>query len=32
VDRAGVVRMYAPTRLSEAALSKMIEEVLAEAS
>jgi len=31
VDRAGVVRMYAPTRLSEAALSKMIEEVLAEA-
>ncbi len=31
VDRKGVVRLYAPTRLSEAALSTRIEEVLAEA-
>ena len=30
VDRAGVVRVYAPTRLTEAALSRRIEEVLAE--
>ncbi len=31
IDRKGVVRMYAPTRLSEAELSKRIETVLAEA-
>jgi thioredoxin-related protein len=31
VDRKGKVRLYAPTRLSEAELSKRIEEVLAEA-
>lgn len=31
VDRKGIVRMYTPTRLSEAELSKRIEEVLAEA-
>lgn len=31
IDRKGVVRMYAPTRLSEAELSKRIEAVLAEA-
>ena len=31
VDRRGVVRLYAPTRLSEAELSRRIEEVLAEA-
>ena len=31
VDRAGKVRLYTPTRLSEAELSKRIEEVLAEA-
>ena len=31
VDRAGVVRFYTPTRLTEAALSRRIEEVLAEA-
>ena len=31
VDRKGVVRLYAPTRLSEAELSRRIEEVLAEA-
>lgn len=31
VDRKGVVRLYAPTRLSEAELSRKIEEVLAEA-
>jgi thiol-disulfide isomerase/thioredoxin len=30
IDRQGVVRLYAPTRLSEAELSKRIEEVLAE--
>jgi thiol-disulfide isomerase/thioredoxin len=30
VDRAGAVRFYAPTRLTEAALSQRIEEVLAE--
>ena len=31
VDRKGVVRLYAPTRLSEVELSRKIEEVLAEA-
>lgn len=31
VDRKGVVRLYSPTRLSEAELSRRIEEVLAEA-
>jgi thiol-disulfide isomerase/thioredoxin len=31
VDRKGVVRLYSPTRLSEAELSRKIEEVLAEA-
>jgi thiol-disulfide isomerase/thioredoxin len=31
IDRKGVVRLYAPTRLSEAELSRKIEEVLAEA-
>lgn len=31
IDRKGVVRFYSPTRLSEAALSKRIEKVLAEA-
>lgn len=31
VDRKGVVRLYAPTRLSEAELSRQIEGVLAEA-
>jgi len=31
VDRQGVVRLYSPTRLSEAELSRRIEEVLAEA-
>jgi thiol-disulfide isomerase/thioredoxin len=31
VDRKGVVRFYTPTRLTEAALSRRIEEVLAEA-
>ncbi len=31
VDRKGLVRMYAPTRLSEAELSRRIDEVLAEA-
>lgn len=31
VDRKGLVRYYTPTRLSEAALSRKIEEVLAEA-
>ena len=31
IDRKGVVRLYAPTRLSEAELSKRIETVLAEA-
>jgi thiol-disulfide isomerase/thioredoxin len=31
VDRKGVVRLYAPTRLSEAELSRRIDEVLAEA-
>jgi thiol-disulfide isomerase/thioredoxin len=31
VDRRGVVRLYAPTRLSEAELSRRIEAVLAEA-
>ena len=31
VDRKGVVRVYSPTRLSEAELSRRIEEVLAEA-
>lgn len=31
VDRRGVVRLYSPTRLSEAELSRRIEEVLAEA-
>lgn len=31
VDRKGVVRFYGPTRLSEAELSRRIEEVLAEA-
>jgi thiol-disulfide isomerase/thioredoxin len=31
IDRRGVVRVYAPTRLSEAELSRRIEEVLAEA-
>lgn len=30
VDRKGMVRLYAPTRLSEAELSRRIEEVLAE--
>jgi thiol-disulfide isomerase/thioredoxin len=30
VDRKGVVRLYAPTRLSEAELSRRIEELLAE--
>jgi thiol-disulfide isomerase/thioredoxin len=32
VDRKGIVRLYTPTRLSEAELSRRIEEVLAEAS
>jgi thiol-disulfide isomerase/thioredoxin len=31
VDRKGIVRLYAPTRLSEAELSRRIDEVLAEA-
>lgn len=31
VDRKGIVRMYTPTRLSEAELSRRIEELLAEA-
>jgi thiol-disulfide isomerase/thioredoxin len=31
VDRKGVVRLYSPTRLSEAELSRRIDEVLAEA-
>jgi hypothetical protein len=31
VDRKGLVRLYAPTRLSEAELSRRIDEVLAEA-
>lgn len=31
IDRKGIVRFYSPTRLSEAALSKRIEAVLAEA-
>lgn len=31
LDRRGVVRLYSPTRLSEAELSRRIEEVLAEA-
>ncbi len=31
IDRKGVVRLYAPTRLSEAELSKRIESVLSEA-
>ncbi len=31
VDRKGIVRLYAPTRLSEAELSRRIEELLAEA-
>lgn len=31
IDRAGTVRLYVPTRLSEAELSRRIEEVLAEA-
>ena len=31
VDRRGVVRTYAPTRLSEAELSRRIDELLAEA-
>jgi hypothetical protein len=31
VDRRGVVRFYTPTRLTEAALSRRIEEVLADA-
>lgn len=31
IDRKGIVRLYAPTRLSEAELSKRIETVLAEA-
>ncbi len=31
VDRKGMVRLYAPTRLSEAELSRRIDEVLAEA-
>ena len=31
VDRAGVVRFYAPTRLTEAALSQRVEEALADA-
>jgi thiol-disulfide isomerase/thioredoxin len=30
IDRNGIVRLYAPTRLSEAELSRRIEEVLAE--
>ena len=30
IDRQGIVRMYAPTRLSEAELSRRIDEVLAE--
>jgi thiol-disulfide isomerase/thioredoxin len=32
VDRKGVVRLYSPTRLSEAELSRRIEEVLADAN
>lgn len=32
VDRKGLVRLYTPTRLSEAELSRRIDEVLAEAS
>jgi thiol-disulfide isomerase/thioredoxin len=32
VDRSGVVRLYTPTRLSEAELSRRIEELLAEES
>jgi thiol-disulfide isomerase/thioredoxin len=32
VDRAGVVRMYTPTRLSEAELARRIEEVLVESA
>ncbi|HEX3579952.1 MAG TPA: TlpA disulfide reductase family protein, partial [Thermoanaerobaculia bacterium] len=31
LDRKGIVRLYAPTRLSEAELSRRIDEVLAEA-
>ena len=31
VDRKGIVRVYAPTRLSEAELARRIEELLAEA-
>ncbi|HXH38847.1 MAG TPA: TlpA disulfide reductase family protein, partial [Thermoanaerobaculia bacterium] len=31
VDRKGIVRLYTPTRLSEAELSRRIDEVLAEA-
>jgi len=31
VDRKGIVRMYAPTRMSEAELSRRIDELLAEA-
>jgi hypothetical protein len=30
VDRKGVVRLYAPTRLAESELAQQIEEVLAE--
>ncbi len=30
VDRKGIVRLYTPTRLSEAELSRRIDEVLAE--
>jgi hypothetical protein len=31
IDRKGVVRLYTPTRLSEAELSRRIDELLAEA-
>ncbi len=31
IDRKGLVRLYTPTRLSEAELSRRIDEVLAEA-
>jgi len=30
INRKGIVRLYAPTRLSEAELSRRIEEVLAD--
>ena len=32
VDRKGVVRLYAPTRMSESELSRRIDELLAEPS